>query len=86
MNKMLISKMVPAEQLPEQFKEDLAVTPETMLRVTVEVASGGKKPRRSKEEFLAAIHKITDHLATLPVLDDRTADEVLGYDENGLPT
>ena len=84
MNKMLISKMVPADQLPSQFKENLAVTPKTMLRVTVEVASGEKKPRRSKEEFLAAIHKITDHLATLPVLDDRPLEEML-YDEHGLP-
>lgn len=24
--------------------------------------------------------------SSLPVLDDRTADEILGYDENGLPT
>ena len=84
MNKMLISKMVPADQLPSQFKEDLAVTPKTMLRVTVEVASGRRKPRQSKEEFLAAIHKITDHLATLPVLDDRPLEEML-YDEHGLP-
>ena len=51
MNKILISKMVPAEQLPKQFKEDLAVTPETMLRVTVEVASGEKCPGATRKSF-----------------------------------
>ena len=28
---------------------------------------------------------ISDHCASLPVLDNRTADEILGYDEKGLP-
>lgn len=29
---------------------------------------------------------IIDHVRTLPVLDDRSPDEIIGYDENGLPT
>lgn len=29
--------------------------------------------------------EIADRVAALPVLDDRTPDEILGYDENGLP-
>ena len=31
------------------------------------------------------IEEIAQHCASLPVLDDRTAEEILGYDENGLP-
>jgi antitoxin VapB len=34
----------------------------------------------------AAIQAIIDRCAALPVLDDRTDDEILGYDENGLPS
>lgn len=34
------------------------------------------------DELLA----IAQHAASLPVLDDRPADEILGYDANGLPT
>jgi antitoxin VapB len=34
----------------------------------------------------AAIKAIIDHCAALPVLDNRTDDEILGYDENGLPS
>ncbi len=31
------------------------------------------------------LEEIVQHFASLPVLDDRTPDEILGYDENGLP-
>jgi hypothetical protein len=33
-----------------------------------------------------AIDAIIKRFAALPVLDDRTDDEILGYDENGLPS
>ena len=35
--------------------------------------------RKEIDEILARVH-------ALPVLDDRTEDEILGYDENGLPS
>lgn len=41
---------------------------------------------RTEAEFLAKIKKITDRIAALPTLDDRSADKILGYDEHGLPT
>ena len=34
----------------------------------------------------AEIARIQARLAQAPVLDDRTPDEIIGYDENGLPT
>ena len=33
-----------------------------------------------------AILRIADEVAAMPVLDDRSPDEILGYDEDGLPT
>jgi antitoxin VapB len=33
-----------------------------------------------------AILRIAERAAALPVLDDRTPDEIIGYDEDGLPT
>jgi antitoxin VapB len=33
-----------------------------------------------------AIDAIVEHCAALPILDDRSEDEILGYDEHGLPT
>jgi antitoxin VapB len=32
------------------------------------------------------IQKIQERVARLPVLDDRTPEEIIGYDEYGLPT
>jgi antitoxin VapB len=40
-----------------------------------------KSGRRLSEELRA----IGERCAALPVLDERTADEILGYDERGLP-
>jgi antitoxin VapB len=34
---------------------------------------------------MAVIREIQQELAALPRLDDRPMDEILGYDENGLP-
>lgn len=31
------------------------------------------------------IRRIQERVASLPVLDDRTPDEIVGYDEHGLP-
>lgn len=34
----------------------------------------------------AELRRIREEYRSLPVLDDRTPDEILGYDEHGLPT
>ena len=40
----------------------------------------------SAEGARAEIDRIVAELAEAPVLDHRTPDEIIGYDENGLPT
>jgi antitoxin VapB len=45
------------------------------------------KPRkRTPEEKYRDVMKIVKHISRLPVLDNRSAEEILGYDEHGLPT
>lgn len=34
---------------------------------------------------LAEVREIQERVASLPVLDPRTPEEIIGYDENGLP-
>jgi antitoxin VapB len=34
----------------------------------------------------AKLDALIKHCAALPILDDRTDDEIIGYDENGLPS
>ena len=40
----------------------------------------------SPEGFEDAVARVQARLAASPVLDDRTPDEIIGYDEHGLPT
>jgi len=37
-----------------------------------------------QREFMARMKEITDRVAAMPVLDARTADEIIGYNEHGL--
>jgi len=40
---------------------------------------------RAKRPLADEMEEIAKHCATLPVLDSRPAEEILGYDEHGLP-
>lgn len=40
---------------------------------------------RSGRRLAQELDEIAEHCAALPVLDDRTPEEILGYDESGLP-
>ena len=41
--------------------------------------------RRTKRRLADELDEIALHCSTLPVRDTRSADEIMGYDENGLP-
>ncbi len=45
-----------------------------------------QKRKLSREEKLKKLTEISDHAAALPVFDPRSPDEIIGYDENGLPS
>lgn len=47
-----------------------------------------KRLRRDRSEHKLAdeLDRIAQRCARLPLQDRRTADQILGYDENGLPT
>ncbi len=38
----------------------------------------------NQADALTAIHALQDELASLPILDPRAPDEIIGYDEHGL--
>jgi antitoxin VapB len=40
---------------------------------------------RAKRRLADELDEIALHCSTLPVRDARSADEIMGYDENGLP-
>ena len=48
---------------------------------------GARAPTKAeREKVLRTIRKISRHYMSLPLLDDRSADEIIGYDEHGLPS
>jgi antitoxin VapB len=65
--------------LPEIVKEAIAAKAES-----VGVTLQGRRTM-SKEERLARMKAITDRFAELPVRDARSPEEIIGYDEFGVP-
>ena len=55
--------------------------------VTVALKERLNRLQRSQlSEFrIQELEKIADYCASLPVVDDRSAEEILGYDKDGLP-
>jgi antitoxin VapB len=45
-----------------------------------------KRAHQDNRPLAERLMEIGRHYSSLPILDDRTPDEILGYDENGLPT
>lgn len=45
-----------------------------------------REGKRSRRGIGAEVRRIQERLARLPVLDPRSAEEMLGYDDDGLPS
>lgn len=74
----------------EQLAEALArLTGETKTRaVTVALRDRLNRLRRDRSgrSLAQELEEIAEHCSSLPVLDSRDTDEILGYDEVGLPS
>lgn len=57
---------------------------EAVIQALRERLERQQRPRR-KRSLADELNEIAQHCATLPRLTDATADEILGYDETGLP-
>lgn len=73
----------------ERLAETVArLTGETKTRaVTVALRDRLERLRRDRSgrSLAQELKEIAEHCSSLPVLDSRDADEILGYDEIGLP-
>lgn len=70
-----------ARELAARTGETLTQVVVVALRERLARETGRSRPIALREE-LAAIRR---RCAALPVLDDRSAEEILGYDDRGLP-
>lgn len=75
-------------RLARQVAQMKGVTMTEALRQSLAAELEHEAARRDAmlAERRRGIDDIIAEFRNLPVLDDRTADEILGYDENGLPT
>lgn len=71
-----------ARELVAATGETLTEAVETAIRERLERKVHGVRSRRIQHRLDA----LRAELRELPVVDDRAADEILGYDEDGLPT
>jgi antitoxin VapB len=80
-------KAPEADRLARQLA---TTTGETMTEAVIvalrERLDREEQRRNNKDALLEEIRAISHHCASLPVLDTRTEDEIMGWDENGLPS
>lgn len=70
---------ISPDRLPSEWTRHLGLRPGQQVRVTIE-------PEKQKSVFdRSAIEQILAEVDRLPVLDDRAADDIIGYDKDGLP-
>ncbi len=70
-----------ARELSAAAGESLTTAVTEALRERLERIRARSRGRSLADE----VDEIAKRCASLPVLDDRPADEILGYDEHGLP-
>src|SRR5664279_5578743 len=70
----------PAREIAAETGESLTDAVTVALRERLE------RLRTTRNDYVDRIRRIQEEYAALPVVDGRTADEIIGYDEFGLPS
>lgn len=70
-------------------REVVALTGETLTeavrKALAERLERERRRRRQEKGLAERLDEIARHCASLPNLDTRSADEIIGYDESGVP-
>jgi antitoxin VapB len=82
---------IPAdiEQLARLVASKIGTTPDAIIKEAVEARAAAEgvtlsRQRRSPEEIERSVMEIAKRVAALPILDTRSDDEILGYNEHGI--
>jgi antitoxin VapB len=80
---------IKSPEADELARRLAATTGETItVAITVSLRERLRRVESKRENIdalLEEVRAISHHCASLPVLDTRSDDEILGYDENGIP-
>ncbi|MEP7363973.1 MAG: type II toxin-antitoxin system VapB family antitoxin [Acidobacteriota bacterium] len=74
-----------AEQLAAELARQTGETKTEAVTKALRDRLERVRRERSRRRLADELEQIAEHCARLPVIDPRSADEILGYDENGLP-
>lgn len=72
-----------ADQLARELSE---LTGESLTDAVVNSLERRLAEERRSRRRRRSVDDLVDRFNRLPVLDNRSADEIVGYDENGLPS
>lgn len=76
---------VEAERLAEELAKQTGETKTEAVVKALRDRLARVRRERSKRRLADELEEIAERCASLPVRDKRSADEILGYDEHGLP-
>jgi antitoxin VapB len=76
---------VKNEEADRLARELAAVTGESITEAVLVALRERLERERATPGIGDRLTRLVDDLAAYPVLDDRPADEILGYDDSGLP-
>ena len=74
-----------AERLAEELARHTGETKTEAVTKALRDRLARVRRERSRRRLADELEAIAEHCASLPVRDSRSADEILGYDEHGLP-
>lgn len=74
------------DRADELARELAALTGESLTDAVVQSLEERLMRERAQRRRHRSLDDLVAQFALLPVLDHRSADEIIGYDENGLPS
>jgi antitoxin VapB len=74
-----------AEKLAAELAKLTGETKTEAVRKALRDRLNRLRRERSGRRLADELDEIAEHCASLPVLDPRSAEEILGYDQHGLP-
>lgn len=78
---------IKSEKADRLARELAQATGESITEaVTKAIDERLQRERRSSEDVARRLRRLSEEAGRLPLLDARPEDEVLGYDDDGLPT
>ena len=74
-----------ADRLARELADKTGETITDAVRTAIEERLARVRTRHRGRHLADDLDEIAERCARLPVVDDRSADDILGYGENGLP-